>query len=225
MPMRWKQRIKYLVRRRNKYHLHSPFVFSLATEGLSVNVDGKIKHDIGAYRGELISCGGEISSVPEKSHSALLAKVTKYFHPKKVLCIGSNMGVSMLAMQMSDTICFCDNDDVRVEIMLRLLSAYDIKPQRVTLEDAMSALTSFDMIYVERSCCDMSFLSSLLTSLRQDKTRYICVLDGVHETSDNEVVWDAVKHLEAVNLTLDLYHIGIVFFCPGMEKQHFVLKA
>lgn len=224
--MRWKQKIRYWTKRKNKYHLHSPFVFGLVTEGLSASVDDKIKHDLESYRGEIISAFNNYKvSPPKKRPYILLAKLTNYFHPRKALCIGINMGMSMLAMQMADILCFCESDDAKAEIAMRLLSDYGVNPQRLTLEDVMHNIDSFEMIYVEHSCLDVSFMSSLLSLLRMRDSRYICILEGIHETSESETTWSVIKSLDAVNLTLDFYHLGMVFFCPGMEKQHFVLKA
>ena len=52
----------------------------------------------------------------------------------------------------------------------------------------------------------------------------VFILEGIHKNRDMEEAWERIKDNEDVSLTIDLYHVGLVFFRVGFEKQDFVIR-
>ena len=52
----------------------------------------------------------------------------------------------------------------------------------------------------------------------------ILVLDDIHYSKDMERAWQELKADERVTTTMDLYHIGLLFFDPHYLKRHYRIK-
>lgn len=56
-------------------------------------------------------------------------------------------------------------------------------------------------------------------------TNTIVMIDRIHRTAAHTQAWDAIRAVEKVRLSIDLYRCGLLFFREEfLVKQHFVLK-
>ncbi len=53
----------------------------------------------------------------------------------------------------------------------------------------------------------------------------IFVLPNIHATAEMEHAWEAIKKDPNVTVTIDTYHLGLIFFHKGQAKQHFIIRA
>ncbi|MFL9844342.1 hypothetical protein [Flavobacterium rhizosphaerae] len=52
----------------------------------------------------------------------------------------------------------------------------------------------------------------------------IIALADIHATPQREAAWEALKKAPNVTVTIDTYHLGLIFIKAGQAKQHFVLR-
>ena len=52
----------------------------------------------------------------------------------------------------------------------------------------------------------------------------IYVIDDIHHSPQMQQAWRTIQQMKEVTSTLDLYHVGIVFFNPHLMKKHYKLK-
>ncbi|WP_297333674.1 hypothetical protein [Flavobacterium sp.] len=52
----------------------------------------------------------------------------------------------------------------------------------------------------------------------------LCVIGDIRKTSVTEAAWQNIVKQPEATVTIDLYHIGLVFFRPGQAKQHFLIR-
>lgn len=114
--------IKYKLKAKSKYSIHSPFVFDFVTKALESNLDSELFNQYIAYRNTLLKDKGKIevrdhgagSKVfkgakrsinkiakvagisPKKAK--LLLKITHYFQPKNILELGTSLGMSTICL-------------------------------------------------------------------------------------------------------------------------------
>jgi hypothetical protein len=53
----------------------------------------------------------------------------------------------------------------------------------------------------------------------------MCVIDNIHTSQQMEWAWEAIKKDPRVTVTIDTYHLGLVFFRRESLKQHFTIRA
>lgn len=80
---------------------------------------------------------------------------------------------------------------------------------------------------------DLAYLSGSNTSellplleevLPNANNKTVCVIGNIHKTDATETAWDAIKKHPNVTVTIDTYHLGLVFFRSGQAKQHFTIR-
>jgi len=53
---------------------------------------------------------------------------------------------------------------------------------------------------------------------------FMVFLDDIHRNTANEAVWDAICRSDAVLVSIDMFHFGIVCYRPGQRKENFKLR-
>ncbi|MNL46192.1 hypothetical protein D3C87_1688790 [compost metagenome] len=52
----------------------------------------------------------------------------------------------------------------------------------------------------------------------------ILIIEEPHASKNNEKYWDLLKQAETVVVTIDLFHLGLVFFKKGQRKEDFLIR-
>ena len=83
----------------------------------------------------------------------------------------------------------------------------------------------YEMVILDLSWLhkDLSNYLTLLSSIHQPPKAILFL--NIHLTPQNHQSWKSISNDSKISLTVDLFHIGLVFLNLKMEKQHFVLKS
>src|SRR5690606_4603871 len=61
--------------------------------------------------------------------------------------------------------------------------------------------------------------------LHKDVTdQNLFVLPNIHKTPEMKKAWETIKKDPNVTVTIDTYHLGLIFFRKGQAKQHFIIR-
>lgn len=117
--------IKYKLKAKSKYSIHSPFVYDFITKGLEPKLDRALFNKYAAYKNALLKdksmidvrdygagskiFKGSIRSIDKIAKVAginqrkakLLLKITNYFQPKNILELGTSLGMSTLCLSIA----------------------------------------------------------------------------------------------------------------------------
>lgn len=61
--------------------------------------------------------------------------------------------------------------------------------------------------------------------IKNSNNNTMCVIDNIHASQQMEWAWEAIKKDPRVTVTIDTYHLGLVFFRRESVKQHFAIRA
>jgi len=61
--------------------------------------------------------------------------------------------------------------------------------------------------------------------LAQSHAGSVFVFDDIYWSVDMQRAWQAIQAHPSVTLTIDLFHLGLVFFRDLQPKQHFSLRS
>lgn len=70
-----------------------------------------------------------------------------------------------------------------------------------------------------------TILAAFNELLLQVNNNSIFVLPNPHASPALETAWEAIKKDPNVTVSVDTYHLGLVFFRKGQAKQHFTIRA
>ena len=82
-----------------------------------------------------------------------------------------------------------------------------------------------DMVYIEGENNTKRMLANFETYIPQISKNAVLVLGGINDSKQMKVAWMELKRNDRVTFSIDLYHLGLVFFRKEMKvKQHFKLR-
>ncbi|QDH79592.1 class I SAM-dependent methyltransferase [Echinicola soli] len=92
-----------------------------------------------------------------------------------------------------------------------------------TLPVFLQGISSVDFVLIDAHHnypATIQFWETLLPFLKKDS---IVAVGDIHRSKEMEKAWKELKTHSAVTMSMDFYECGILFFTPGIIKQHHIL--
>ncbi len=168
-----------------------------------------------------------------KTKAKLLQKIISYYKPNKILELGTSLGIATAAMSIiapHSKITSIEGCPITATKAKLYLNKHQLKNISIEVGEFSSILpniyqdNSFDLIYFDgnhQKNATINYFENCLQSTHNDT---LLIFDDIHWSSDMEKAWSTIKKHPKVTLTIDLFHIGLVFFRKEQTKQNFVLK-
>lgn len=163
-----------------------------------------------------------------------LFRLINHFKPQNIFELGTSLGVSTLYMASVNsqmpiyTFEGCPNT---AKIAKENFDKFQKKNIHLivgelekTLENQLNQLTTIDFAFLDANHRFEPTLHYFELFLRKINENSILVFDDIHWSTDMEKAWEEIKAHPKVSLTIDLFHLGLVFFRQKQEKQNFILK-
>lgn len=216
--------LKYLLQRKTKYSIHSPFVYEFMTKVLydkGTNRD----YDLMLRISRLVD-GKKFATRSRRKQARFLYRLVGYLEPETVLSFGkvSALNTSALALGNLQTKVYLEqsNDFLETLSSMGVVNVNLIHPETDKEEELERYNTGFVLYGLEDFGEDT--WNNLEEGMAQADEDTVLVFEGIHHSHRTEAAWEAIKEGEGVSLTMDLYSMGLVFFREGIEKQDFVLR-
>jgi len=173
------------------------------------------------------------SSIPEKE-GRFLFRLVNFMQPRNMIEMGTSLGIStlyqykgcpeaeMITMEGSRA------TSVLAGINFRILKADSIK--RVvgnfdeTLPDVIKSLSYVDYVFFDGNHRKEATISYFNKFLLLASPTCVFVFDDIRWSAEMQEAWKEIIKEPSAKITVDLFSIGLVFFNPEKEKQHFVLR-
>lgn len=189
--------LRYYFRRKNEYHLHSPFMYELYTKVFRERQRNNVDYDLVMRVGKMVDRKKRLPRSRRKL-ARFFYRYAVYFEPEEVTLFGSVTAMDAAAFALG-------NPHARVKVSCQC--------------GFVETLNSLGIINVECVPED-DMLRCILDHQSED---HVFVMEGIHKDKTSEALWDAICAHPDVILTIDLYHAGMILYREGMEKQVFFL--
>ena len=94
-----------------------------------------------------------------------------------------------------------------------------------TLLPTLSALEKVDLAFIDGNHRKQPTLDYFNAFLQKVTEQSILIFDDIHWSQEMEEAWEEIKNHEAVQYSIDLFFIGLVFFRKDFKKkQDFVIR-
>jgi uncharacterized protein YwlG (UPF0340 family) len=174
--------------------VHSPFVYKLVDEGFYENE--RLVYNI--------HYNNTSPGLPKQALKTLL-KTLSYFKSYKLLVLGEDEAA---VNQATETI---RSAAEAISAKVWFYSTFVPVPDGV------------DLAYLCGN--DTATLLQSLEQLKHDiKNNSIAVIPNIHATDAMEAAWHAIKKDPNVTVTIDTYHLGLIFFRREQTRQHFIIR-
>lgn len=195
--------------------------------------------DLGAgskiYNGNtrLISSIAKYSLKPKKQ-AQLLFRLVNHYNYKNILEIGTSLGIttSYLASVNSKarilTLEGCNEQLNIAKGVFEKLELKNITPIlgnfNDTLPKALNKFEQLDFVFFDGNHTKEATLKYFEQCLPLAHNESLFIFDDIHLNPEMEDFWNELKQRPEVKVTLDLFHLGIVFFRKELTKENFNIR-
>ena len=163
----------------------------------------------------------------------LLFRLVNYFQPKNILELGTSLGISTMYMAKAKkmanvhTIEGCKQTAAYAKQSFEVMQLPNITLHTARFEEILPQLlpkiNNLDVVFFDgnhRSEATRQYFKQCLPYFHNDT---VLVLDDIHWSADMEQFWQEIQQDEKVQISIDLFHIGLLFFRKEQAKEHFTL--
>ncbi|MDD4993442.1 MAG: class I SAM-dependent methyltransferase [Paludibacter sp.] len=173
-------------------------------------------------------------AVQSPKYSQLLFRIIHYFKAQHILELGTSLGITTayLASVSSDSECVSLEGSPEIAAVakenLRKLKLSNVEivvgDIDTTLADVLAKAEKLDFVYFDANHRSEAVLNFFKQCLPKAHKQTVMVFDDIYWSDDMEHAWDEIKSHPAVNSTIDLFQLGIVFFNDDLHKKHYKMR-
>ena len=169
-----------------------------------------------------------------KKRGRLLMKLMDYLSIKKVLEIGTSVGLGTAALHIGSpttsivTIEGCKNT---ADIARQSFDTFSFKNIDIVVSKFDKALknvlnkNTFDLIFFDGNHEFQATLDYFEQCLPFAHNDTVFIFDDIHWSQGMENAWNVIIEKPEITVSIDTYQWGIVFFRKEQKKQHFVIRV
>jgi len=163
-----------------------------------------------------------------------LFRLINFYKPKTMLEVGTSLGISTLYQAMAAQnaqFITLEGDPIIAQIAKHNFK--ELKMNHIelihgnfdkTLSSALNKLQQLDYIFIDGNHRYEPTLRYFNQALKFAHENSIFVIDDNHWSSEMEEAWNKIKNHPSVTLSIDLFHMGIVFFRKeNRMKEHYTM--
>ncbi|MDV6168437.1 hypothetical protein R1T16_08355 [Flavobacterium sp. DG1-102-2] len=83
---------------------------------------------------------------------------------------------------------------------------------------------NLDLIYISASDT-APILPQIETLMPSIGSNTVCAIGNIHSSAQAEYDWETIKKDPRVTVSIDTYHLGLIFFRPEQAKEHFMIRT
>ena len=163
-----------------------------------------------------------------------LFRLINFYKPKTILEVGTSLGISTLYQAMAAqnaNFITLEGDPVIAQIAQHNFKEMKMNQIELiqgnfdnTLSTALQKLKQLDYIFLDGNHKLEPTLRYFNEALQFSHNDSIFVIDDNHWSEEMEQAWEQIKNHPRVTLTIDLFHMGIVFFRKENKvKEHHIM--
>jgi predicted O-methyltransferase YrrM len=93
-----------------------------------------------------------------------------------------------------------------------------------TLPATLKQLSTVDFVFFDANHQKEPTLSYFQQCLQKVSTNGVFVFDDIHWSEGMQEAWDIIRQHPQVRVSVDLFHVGILFFNPELKPAHYKIK-
>jgi predicted O-methyltransferase YrrM len=166
-----------------------------------------------------------------KKQGQLIARIIDFYGFKKGLEIGTSLGIGAAYMAsstqysgMSIEGCAETARIAQKNLAQAGFSNIDVRVGEFSEILANLVEEKFDFIYIDGNHRKLPTLDYFEFALNHSTENAFIIFDDIHWSEEMEEAWEIIQRDERINLSMDLFRLGIVSKRSGQRKQHFIVK-
>ncbi|WP_298343619.1 class I SAM-dependent methyltransferase [uncultured Algibacter sp.] len=162
----------------------------------------------------------------------LLFRLTQYFKPQNILELGTSLGLATHALSLGNpiakitTIEGCPNTSAFSQKLLKNSNIQNVSHINGDFNDEIEKLISnkYDLIFFDGNHQKETTLNYFETLLKTATNHSVFIFDDIYWSKGMTEAWEIIKKHPKVNVTIDTFFWGFVFFREEQVKEHFKIR-
>lgn len=247
-------KFRFSAKHHKGHGVHSPFVFSLIEDVLNEKNEYYAYKDIERARKNLLEDSSTIfvndygtgnsrkrqvseiarTSLKSKKEAQMLFRFACLMQPKNILELGTSLGITTLYLSKARTsaniysIEGCPNIANIAKQNFKNLGANNITSIvgniNTELPKVLSKIDSLDMVFFDANHTKGATLNYFYQCLEKANNNTVFIFDDIYWSEGMTEAWEEIYKHPAVTYSIDLFHLGMVFFNKEWIKSHFKVK-
>lgn len=164
----------------------------------------------------------------------LLFRICEHYSYKKVLELGTSLGITTLYLASADKTISCVSVEgcpvlaSEAKELHQLAGALNIRIKTLNLDTHLTGVIEEagmqDLIFIDANHTYEALTKYFSQCVNFIHTNSIIVVDDPYWSEGMTRAWQEIKRHEKVTATIDLFHMGIVFFNPALAQRHYRIR-
>ncbi len=227
--------LTHFVAAKTRHGVHSPFVYRLVDEVIYDFSPKQYDAAIERRRKQLYRYDRAIvkNALPTPRVVQLLARLSAHFEPANMVVIGDCMGIAtaylakacpashLYAIEEGQTALLAEETFEQLQLSNINLS---VGEPNSTLARLLNDLGTLDLLFINGHHdyeANMCYLSEALNYVNDHS---VIIYVDIYWNDDMKKTWETIKAHPKVNLTIDLFYMGLIFLKKGREEEHFKIR-
>jgi len=173
-------------------------------------------------------------SLKSSRQAQLLFRIALHIKAKNILELGTSLGITTSYLASVSTKCNCITIEGSPEIAQIAQANFDrLGLKNITsivgeIEGCLKSLLHsdlvYDLVFIDANHnydAVISYFNQCIVNTNFDS---VVVVDDIHWSTDMEKAWEIIKSDTRVTSSIDLFHMGIVFFKTDLSKKHYKIR-
>lgn len=186
-----------------------------------------------------ISKKKKVSTIANKSlkpakQAQLLFKTVNHFKSIEIIELGTSLGITSMYLSKTSKKSFLNTFEGSEEVAkiaeqnFRKFKENNINIHvgniNETLPKYLRSIEKIDFVLFDANHTYKATLNYFNWCLSKSNENTIFVFDDIYWSPEMTKAWNEIKNNSKVTMSIDFYHLGIIFFKTVHEKQHFKIK-
>ncbi|HMP99402.1 MAG TPA: class I SAM-dependent methyltransferase [Cyclobacteriaceae bacterium] len=172
-------------------------------------------------------------SAVEARFGKLYNRIVKYTKAKHIIELGTSLGIgtAYLAWNHTETVntfeaCAQTAHEARFNFEYLNLKNIEVHTGEIenTLPKYLVESKKIDLALIDANHNYEPTLRYFKWILGRCHLASIVIIHDIHQSAAMEKAWQEIKKNEQVYCSIDLFHCGLIFFDPALNKQHHILQ-
>jgi len=196
-------------------------------------------NDLGAGSKKFLSQERKISDIAKYSlksakQASFIFRIANYFNAKNIVEIGTSLGITTMYLSLlkqakittiegDENIYKIANDNfnkLNINNINNILSNFDnVLPQIINDTDKI------DLAFIDGNHTKKATLKYFNLIKQKTHKNTVIIFDDIYWSKGMQEAWQSIKKDSSVIVSIDLFHLGLVFFKDEMPKQDFIIYS
>lgn len=173
-------------------------------------------------------------SLKSAKYGQLLFRISNYFKVNTVLELGTSLGITTLYIAATSANIQC----ITMEGCPQIASVANENFQNLgfenieivvgnidhTLDETLLKFDNLDLVFIDANHQFSPVINYFEKCLSKINNNTILIIDDIYWSVEMEKAWFSIKNHSKVTATIDLFHLGIVFFNTELSKKHYKMR-